>query len=245
MAVFIWPRKFCRLDLPADLFYPESDMLLKTQYVVITGGHGSLGRAIAATMQSVQASVAAPSRLELDVRDKTMIHQYFKHRIVDLLVCAAGITRDVPLIRLTESNWNEVWEVNFKGVAMCVNAALPGMLKRKSGHIVLFSSFSALHPPIGQAAYATAKAALLGFMIDLTTRYGSSNIRVNVILPGFLETPMTATVTERRKMEILAAHTLGRFNTCSETAGFIRLLHYDMPHTSGQIFQLDSRVNEA
>jgi 3-oxoacyl-[acyl-carrier protein] reductase len=117
------------------------------------------------------------------------------------------------------------------------------MLARNTGHIIFISSFSALHPPLGQVAYAAAKAALLGYVADLAGRHGRSNIRVNAVLPGFLETRMTETVSARRRSEILAAHALERFNTCREAAGFIRFLHHDLPHTSGQVFQLDSRVN--
>ena len=214
----------------------------ESQHAVITGGSGSLGRAIATAMQAAAWTIATPDRNQLDVRNQAAIHQYFARRPVDLLVCAAGMIRDAPLARLTESAWDETWEVNFNGAAWCADAALPHMLEQGSGHIVLISSYSALHPPVGQAAYAAAKAALLGLVSDLATRHGRSNIRVNAVLPGFLETRMTEAVSESRRAEIAAAHTLGRFNTCRETAGFIRFLHHDLPHTSGQVFQLDSRV---
>ena len=212
-------------------------------HAVITGGTGSLGSAISAALQSPGWTVAAPGRRDLDVRDETAVRKYFASRETDLLVCAAGVIRDAPLVRLTESAWDETWNINFKGAASCANAALPRMIARGAGHIVFISSFSALHPPVGQAAYATAKAALLGLVADLAARHGSANIRVNVVLPGFLETRMTEGVTNRRRAEILGSHMLGRFNTCREVAGFIRHLHHELPHTSGQVFQLDSRVN--
>jgi 3-oxoacyl-[acyl-carrier protein] reductase len=218
-------------------------MSAEKQYTVITGGHGALARAIAAAMQSPAWNIETPGRRDLDVRNKSAIYQYFSGRRVDLLVCAAGIIRDAPLLRLTESAWDETWEVNFIGAAWCAAAALPRMLEQGGGHIVLISSFSALHPPPGQAAYAAAKAALLGLAADLATRYGASNIRVNAVLPGFLATRMTEGVTQSRRAQIAAAHALGRFNTCQESANFIRFLHHDLPHTSGQVFQLDSRVS--
>lgn len=217
-------------------------MQAEIQHLVITGGCGSLGQAITSTFAGPNWNVAAPGRTELDVTDEPTVFRYFENRRVDLLVCTAGITRDAPFFRLSEDAWDQTWSVNFKGAAFSANAVLPDMLRRKSGHIVLISSFSAIHPPVGQAAYATAKAALLGLVVDLAGRHGPSNIRVNAILPGFLETGMTAPVTERRRQEILAAHTLGRFNTCGQTAAFIRYLHQNLPHTSGQVFQLDSRV---
>ena len=218
-------------------------MRTEKQHAVITGGDGSLGRAIAAALQSPDWDIAAPGRQQLDVSENARVHQYFQHRSVDLLVCTAGITRDAPLAKLTEAAWNKTWDVNFTGAAACADAVLPGMIDRKNGHIIFISSFSALHPPVGQSAYAAAKAALLGLVVELAARHGPSNIRVNAVLPGFFESRMTETVTERRRARIIAAHALGRFNTCDEVAGFIRYLHHHLPHTSGQTFQLDNRTN--
>jgi len=214
----------------------------ETQHVVITGGTGSFGRAIAAALQAPHRQIEVLGSLDLDVKQENAVRAYFKNRTVDLLVCAAGITRDAPLIRLSEESWNETWAVNFKGAVSCAQAVLPGMLARKTGHVIFISSFSALQPPVGQVAYASAKAALLGLVADLAPRHGSSNIRINAVLPGFLATRMTEAVTERRHREILASHALGRLNTCENAAGFVRFLHDELPHTSGQVFQLDSRV---
>lgn len=213
------------------------------QHAVITGGTGSLGRALAVALQADGFSVASPGSKELDVRDKVAVQKYFHDRPVDLLVCAAGITHSALLARLSEQSWDDVWNVNYEGSLACAEAVLPEMSARKSGHIVFISSFSALHPPQGQVAYASAKAALFGLVSDLAVRYGPSNIRVNAVLPGFLETAMTTSVTERRRTEVLDMHTLGRFNTCENAAKFIRFLHQEMPHTSGQVFQLDSRLH--
>lgn len=213
------------------------------QHAVITGGTGCLGQAIAAALQSPDWSIAAPGSKDLDIRNAVGISRYFNQGPVDLLVCAAGVIRDVPMVRATEAIWDEIWAVNYQGAALCAEAVLPGMLGKKCGHIILISSYSAIHPPLGQVAYATAKAALIGLGADLAMRYGSSNIRVNVILPGFLETRMTEQISSGRRSEILATHALGRFNTCCETAGFIRFLHHELPHASGQVYQLDSRVS--
>ncbi len=213
----------------------------ETQQVVITGGTGFLARALAIALQDTCRTIAAPGSHELDVRDPAAIAGYFANRRVDLLVCAAGITRDAPLARLAENAWDETWMVNFAGAAACARAVIPGMRDRRQGHIIFISSFSALHPPAGQAAYASAKAALLGLNSDLARSLGPFCVRVNAILPGFLETPMTKTVTTPRRAAILADHALGRFNTCDRVAAFIRFLHHELPHTSGQVFQLDSR----
>lgn len=216
-------------------------MLSKSPLAVVTGGTGALGRAIAKALQEIGWTVEAPGSDTLDVRDPKLLSHFFELRPVELLVCAAGITHDALLPRLSPQAWDETWAVNFQGAHDCAQAALPGMISRGSGHIVFISSYSAQHPPAGQVAYATAKAALLGLARDLALRHGSANIRINCVLPGFLETRMTQKVSEARRNDVLSDHALGRFNTCDRVAAFIRFLHHEQPHTSGQIFQLDSR----
>lgn len=208
---------------------------------VITGGNGGLAAELARHLDAEGWCVAAPGRDVLDVRDRAAIARYFADRPVDLLVCAAGVTRDGPLARMDEATWDDVWRTNFTGAVDCAAAALVGMVARGDGQVVFISSWSALHPPLGQAAYAASKAALLGHTQDLARLHGGSGVRINAVLPGFLETGMTAGVNAARREEIAADHALGRFNTVREVAGFIRHLHDHLPHTSGQVFQLDSR----
>ncbi len=211
------------------------------RHAVVTGGTGSLGSCIALKLHSAGWSVSAPGSSELDVRDEAAVSLFFSKRAVDLLVCASGMAIDSLLPRLSEKNWDEMWAVNFHGALACAEAVLPNMTTRQEGHIIFVSSFSALSPPLGQVAYASSKAALLGLTRDLATRHGHSNIRVNCVLPGFLKTRMTATTSAKRRVEVMNSHSLGRFNTCECVAEFIHFLHHHQPHTSGQIFQLDSR----
>lgn len=213
------------------------------QRAVITGGTGSLGREIVQALQAPDWLIEAPGSRELDMRDESAIRQYFSLRETDLLVCAAGIISDAPLVKLSPAAWEETWQVNYRGAGACAAAALPAMIRRNCGHIVFISSYSALHPPVGQAAYATAKAAMLGLVADLARRHGRFNIRINAILPGFMDTRMTQQVTGKRREQIQADHALGRFNTCRATARFIHFLHHQLPDTSGQVFQLDSRTD--
>jgi len=210
-------------------------------HAVITGGSGTLGSAVADSLRADGWVVDAPGSGDLDVRSEDEVRAYFADRVPDLLVCAAGVIRDARLARLTGKAWDEVWSVNFQGALACARAVIPGMERRGGGHVVFISSYSAISPPVGQAAYAAAKAAVLGLTRDLARQHGSGNVRVNAVLPGFLETRMTAEVSEPRRAAVLAEHSLGRFNTCEAVAGFIRHLHGQLPHTSGQVFQLDSR----
>jgi len=211
--------------------------------VVISGGEGDLARCLATELTDHGLRVDCPGRGELDVADRASIRSYFERTQPQLLICNAGIIRDEPLARLSENDWDDVIRVNLLGAVACAEAAIPGMKGRGGGHIVVISSFSALHPPVGQAAYATAKAALLGLVSDLSPRHGPDNIRINAVLPGFLETRMTASVTAERRQRVLDHHCLERFNTPDRVAAFVRFLHLELPHTSGQVFNLDSRLD--
>lgn len=209
--------------------------------MVITGGKGDLGREIQRAFEGMEWEVDAPGREELDVTDTGIVDSYFDSRPADLLVCCAGLVSDQLLPRLTEMDWDRVFRVNYLGASNAAYAAAPHMIRNGGGHIVFISSYSAVHPPPGQVAYAAAKAALIGLSADLAARLGTNNIRVNTILPGFMETRMTMGVGTERRAEVAAAHNLGRFNTPAAVAGFIRFLHEKLPHTSGQVFSLDSR----
>jgi len=210
--------------------------------VVITGGEGGLGQVLAAAFTSAGHAVEAPGRAGLDVRDAATVRGYFRGRKTGLLICNAGLTRDALLPKLTEADWDEVLAVNLRGAALCAAAASPEMVRARRGHIVFISSHSAIHPPAGQAAYAAAKAGLIGLGKSLAKELGPAGIRVNVVLPGFLETKMTATVSGERRGEVLQQHALGSFNTPEAVADFMVMLHGRLSHTSGQVFQLDSRV---
>jgi 3-oxoacyl-[acyl-carrier protein] reductase len=210
--------------------------------VVITGGEGGLGRALHAAFEQAGHAVLAPGRSVLDVTDPDAVREFFRHHEPELLVCNAGLTRDAPLARLDEAAWDEVIAANLRGAARCAAAASRAMLRARHGHIVFISSFSALHPPAGQAAYAAAKAGLIGLSKSLARELGPAGIRVNAILPGFLDTPMTSALSGERREQIRSDHALGRFNTPEAVAAFLVHLHDHLPHTSGQVFQLDSRV---
>ena len=209
---------------------------------IITGGTGGLGTAIGDAFGDAGWDVVRLGRDDLDLGDGRAVESYFRGNPCDLLVCAAGCTEDAPLGKISERAWDTVFGVNYEGAERCAAAAIPGMVARGGGHVVFVSSHAAIHPVGGQAAYAAAKAALLGLTGELAARWGGAGVRVNAVLPGFLETAMTAGVSGRRREEVRAGHHLGRFNTPAAAAEFILFLEERMPHTSGQVFQLDSRA---
>ncbi len=158
---------------------------------------------------------------------------------LDLLVNNAGITADRLLAHLDIEAWDRVLAVNLDGASRCVRAFLPLLVRQSDGHIVNISSHAA-HGGAGQAAYAAAKAALLGFTLALARELGPHNVRVNAILPGVLATVMTSDLSRERLVELTAANALGRLNEAGEVARFIVHLA-STRNISGQVFSLDSR----
>ena len=210
--------------------------------VIITGGAGDLGRALADEFRAAGAIVHHPGRDELDVREAESVATYFdRFDRIDVLVNNAGITGDKRFPRLEEADWDSVHDTNLKGSFLCSRAAARRMIQARSGSIVQIGSYSAEHPPVGQVAYAASKAGLIGLTKSLAKELGPRNIRVNAVLPGFLETRMTSPLSEEVRSAALARHALGRFNTPADAARFIRLLT-TFDHLSGQVFQLDSRA---
>lgn len=210
---------------------------------LITGGEGELAQAMAGALRVAGVEVLCPGRGQLDVSDEESVEGYFS-RVgeLDLLVCNAGVTDDGLLLKMGEESWDGVMDTNLRGAFLCAKAAAKVMMKRRGGHVVFISSYSAFHPPVGQANYAAAKAALKGLALSMAKELGGRNIRVNVIVPGFMETKMTDGVSEATREVAMANHELGGFNTVEATGKFLRCLHLDMLHTSGQVFNLDSRV---
>ena len=208
---------------------------------VITGGEGALAQAIRARLLEAHWTVLAPGREELDVRRADEVTAWFrKIRSLDLLVNNAGITRDAPVLRMTEEAWNDVIDTNLKGAFLCSQAAYRLMRSGGGGHILQIGSFSSMRPPVGQAAYAAAKAGLIGLTQSLAAEWGADNIRVNCLLPGFLETRMTAGLAEDVVASALRSHALGRFNSL-EAVGRLVFELQAQEHVSGQILQSDSR----
>lgn len=211
--------------------------------VLITGGEGGVGRACRELFEAAGWEVLAPGRALLDVSCGVSISAFFTTAgEIDLLLCNAGVTDDSLLVKMSEAQWDNALEVNLKGAFRCARAVSKNMLRRHAGHVVFVSSYSAFHPPAGQANYAAAKAGLVGLGKSLAAEWGVRGVRVNVVVPGFLETKMTQSVADTAREVALSKHVLGRFNQPQRVAKFIHFLEEEMPFTSGQVFNLDSRV---
>lgn len=214
------------------------------QHVVITGGQGSLAQSIAAFLRDKEPSwtIHCPSRQELDVTQLSSLQAFFSEHSCDFLIAAAGEIADQPIAKVSSETWDQLLQSNLRGAAFAAKLASRSMLKRRQGHVIFLTSYSGVSPPIGQIAYASAKAGLIGLTKSLAQEWGRANIRVNAIMPGFLENRMTTVVSDSRKEQVRNNHCLGRFNTEQAVAAFVYTLHTQLIHTSGQIFNLDSRI---
>ncbi len=211
--------------------------------VLIIGGEGSLAKACAEDFSGNAWEVLAPSRTELDISEASSVEAYFAEcGEIDLLICAAGVTQDEVMLRMKEADWDKVLEVNLSGAFRCARAVSRQMLRRRSGHVLFVSSYSAIHPPVGQVNYAAAKAGLIGMAKSLAAEWGDRSVRVNVLIPGFMDTKMTTDVASAARDAAKAKHVLEEFNTPDRVAKFAYFLDEHMELTSGQVFNLDSRI---
>jgi 3-oxoacyl-[acyl-carrier protein] reductase len=225
--------------VPAGASQPAS-----RKTALITGGQGGLAAALIEAFTVAGYDVSSPGRVDLDVRSEASVNSYFAGRFprLDLLVNNAGLTIDRPLARLSESDWDEILATNLRGAFLCSRAAARQMARARRGHIINIGSYSALKGPAGQAGYSAAKAGLAGLGQSLARELGPRNVRVNTVLPGFLETRMTRNLPQGVLERALEEHVLGRFNTPGDCARFLVALEA-MEHVSGQVFQLDSRIS--
>lgn len=215
---------------------------MSSRIAVITGGQGDLAQGIKGELESAGYLVHAPSRQELDVTDASAVAAFFESfERIDLLVNNAGITSNELLARQDPDDWGQVIDTNLKGAYLCSQAASLIMMRQRDGHIINIGSYSADHPPLGQTAYAAAKAGLVGLTKSFAKELGKRNLRINCVLPGFLETKMTAGLSAEAKEAALERHQLRRFNTIGEAARVITFIA-STENISGQIFQLDSRA---
>ncbi|TAL27533.1 MAG: SDR family NAD(P)-dependent oxidoreductase [Nitrospirae bacterium] len=165
---------------------------------------------------------------------------YKKWGRVDALVNNAGITKDKLLLKTSEEDWDEVLRVNLTGCFNTIKAFSHIMIKSKGGHIINISSYSGVKGKEGQAAYSASKAALLGLTYTAAEELAEYNIRVNALLPGYMQTEMG--VAAKKAMDKAKAESIsGSLSRPKEVAEFVAyILRTD--NITGQVFSLDSRI---
>jgi 3-oxoacyl-[acyl-carrier protein] reductase len=141
-----------------------------------------------------------------------------EHGPVEVLVANAGITADTLLLRMSDDDWSSVIDTNLTGSFRLAKRAAKGMLRLRRGRIVFISSVVGLLGSAGQVNYAASKAGLVGMARSLARELGSRSITANVVAPGFIETDMTAVLTDDQKTTIKTQVPLGRYGAVDEVA---------------------------
>ena len=146
---------------------------------------------------------------------------------IQILVNNAGVTADNLLARMTLEQWRLVLDTNLTGAYAVTRQLLRGMMRRRWGRIINIASIAGLMGNAGQANYAASKAGLIGFSKSLARELGSRSITVNVVAPGFIETAMTAALTEVQRRSLLERIVLGRFGAADDVAAAVLYLASD------------------
>jgi 3-oxoacyl-[acyl-carrier protein] reductase len=207
--------------------------------VLVTGGNRGIGLAIARRFAAGGDQVTVTSRsgeqvdgltvVPCDVRDATSVDEAFAaveagQGPVEVLVANAGVNRDQLLALMSEDDFAAVLDTNLTGAYRVARRAVRGMMRLRRGRMVFISSVVGLLGSAGQSNYAASKAGLIGLARSLARELASRNITANVVAPGFVDTDMTAVLTEDRKAAVLAQVPLGRLAAADEVAATVCFL---------------------
>ena len=159
---------------------------------------------------------------------------------IDVLVNNAGITKDNLLMRMSEEEFDKVIEVNLKGTFIVTKIVTKYMMKKRSGSIINLSSVVGVAGNAGQCNYSASKAGVIGFTKSLAKELASRNIRANAVAPGFIETDMTAVLSDTVKENIHNQIPMKRMGSAREVANVIYFLGSDeSSYVSGQVINID------
>jgi 3-oxoacyl-[acyl-carrier protein] reductase len=165
---------------------------------------------------------------------------------IDILVNNAGITRDQLLVRMTDNEWDDVLNIDLRSVFLCTRAVIKHMLKERKGRIVSIASIVGLMGNAGQANYAAAKAGIVGFTRSVAKEVASRGITANAVAPGFIETDMTAKLSEKQKQDLISRIPLGYLGTPQDVAEVVAFLASDEArYITGQVITIDGGMGGA
>jgi 3-oxoacyl-[acyl-carrier protein] reductase len=230
-------------------------MVSESRSVLITGGNRGIGLAIARAFADVGDKVAVTYRsgeppaglfgVRADVTDAASVDRAFteveaQQGPVEVLVANAGVTRDQLILRMTEQDFTSVIDTNLAGSWRVARRASKGMLRLRRGRVVFISSVVGLSGSAGQSNYAASKAGLVGLARSLARELGSRSITCNVVAPGFVETDMTASLSDELQATYKSQIPLGRFASTGDVARVVRFLaSEDAGYVTGAVIPVD------
>ena len=217
---------------------------------LVTGASGGIGEAVARALHAQGATVvlhgtrakklealqkdfgARAFALAVDLSDRDAVAGLIDAASalagpISILVNNAGITRDGLLMRMKDDDWDSVLEVNMTASMSLCRAAMRGMMKARTGRIISISSVVGVTGNAGQTNYAASKAGMIGFSKSLAAEVASRGLTVNVVAPGFIETPMTDVLDESQKSALLTRVPAGRLGHADEIAATVAFLASD------------------
>lgn len=241
-------------------------MRLKDKVAMVTGGGRGIGREIAlvfaregadiaicdvnagalsATQKEIEALGRSAVTGIVDVTKSDQVEGFVqkildKFRKIDILVNNAGITKDGLLVRMSEADWDAVLAVNLKGAFNCTKAVSKIMMKQRDGRVVNMASIIGIMGNAGQANYAASKGGLIALTKTTAKELASRNVRANAIAPGFIQTDMTAKLSDEVKSEMMRYVPLGHFGVAGDVANLaLFLASDDSSYITGQVVQVD------
>jgi len=239
---------------------------LTDKVALVTGGSRGIGRAIALALAAHGAKVAVnyahnaqaaeeaareiggegrAITLAGDVADGTAAAGLVERTIaafgrLDILINNAGVTGDDLVLRMSEADWDRVIATNLKGTFNVTKAAVRPMIRQRWGRIISVSSVAGMVGNAGQANYAAAKAGVIGFTKTMAKELASRNITANVIAPGFIDTEMTAALTDAQRQEIMHMVAAGRTGTPADVApAAVFLASEEAAYVTGHVLTVD------
>jgi 3-oxoacyl-(acyl-carrier-protein) reductase len=223
--------------------------------VLVTGGNRGIGLAIAQEFAKQGHRVAVTHRgtgvadgvfgVTCDITVADAVDAAFttvENELgpVEVLVANAGVTDDTLLMRMSEDQFTKVLDTNLTGAWRCARRAATKMVRGRWGRMIFISSVVGLYGSPGQVNYAASKAGLVGMARSITRELGSRNVTANVVAPGFVDTDMTAALTEERRAEYLKAIPAGRFATPEEVAAAVTWVASDAAgYITGAVIPVD------
>jgi 3-oxoacyl-[acyl-carrier protein] reductase len=252
----------------SDAAAGENELLsLRGRSAIVTGGGRGIGRAIATELARAGANLVITYRansslaeaaahelrtfgvgcqtIQADVREGADLDRMVKEcqqvfGSVDILVNNAGMTADNLVMRMTEESWDQVMDTNLRGTFLASKAALRPMVRQRWGRIINITSVVGQMGNAGQANYAAAKAGIIGFTRSLALEVAARGITVNAVAPGFVQTDMTAGLSDDQKELIRERIPIGRYAEPNEIAPLVAFLASDAAaYITGQTLNVD------